>query len=66
MFASRTDHSMEAADQNPSKNVVMVPVPKEDFKKINELAEASWIAKDPNNVEAIKEQRKSLLRKVTF
>ena len=44
----------------------MVPVPKEDFRKINDLAEASWIAKDPNNVQTIRELRRNLLKEVEF
>ena len=44
----------------------MVPVPKEDFRKINDLAESSWIAKDPNNVQTIKELRRNLLKEVEF
>ena len=44
----------------------MVPVPKEDFRKINDLAEASWIAKDPSNVQTIRELRRNLLKEVEF
>ena len=43
---------------------VMVAVPKQDFKLVNDLAEASWIASDPENKQAIKELRRNLLRKV--
>ena len=50
---------MKSEDPNTAK-VVMVPVSKEDFRKVNDLAEASWIARDPNNVETIKELRRNL------
>ena len=43
---------------------VMIPVPKEDFKRVNDLAEAFWIASDPGNKEAIKQLRRRLVRKV--
>ena len=43
---------------------VMVAVPKQDFKLVNDLAEATWISSDPENKQAIKELRRNLLRKV--
>ena len=43
---------------------VMIPVPKEDFKQFNDLAEFYWIDSDPDNKQAIKELRRHLLRKV--
>merc|ERR1711874_927590 len=59
----RSDHEMKGENPNPKiPKVVMVPVPKEDFRKINDLAEASWIAKDPNNVQTIRELRRNLLK----
>ena len=54
---------MKSTDPNLAK-VVMVPVPKEDFRKVNDLAEASWIARDPTNVQTIKELRSNLLKEV--
>ena len=47
-------------------DVTLVPVHKEDFRKINEFAEAAWICRDPDNVENIKEKRRDLLNKVIF
>ena len=44
--------------------VKLVPVHKDDFKKINEFAEAAWIYRDPDNSENIKEIRRNLLREV--
>ena len=56
------------AEETPSPSVppqvVMLAVPKEDFKLVNDLAEAYWIASDPNNKQAIKELRRNLLKKV--
>ena len=48
----------------PSCQFVMVAVPKGDFKLVNDLAEASWIASDPENKQAIKELRRNLIKKV--
>ena len=57
---------MKAEDPTPRPPCpyVMIPVPKEDFKRVNELAEAYWIASDPDNKQAIKELRRNLLKKV--
>ena len=44
--------------------VKLVPVHKDDFKKINEFAEAAWICRDPENSDNIKEKRRNLLREV--
>jgi hypothetical protein len=41
--------------------VIMVPVHCDDFKKLNEFAEAAWICRDPGNNVAIKEKRRQLL-----
>ena len=43
---------------------VMIAVPKEDFKRVNDLAEAYWIASDPGNKESIKQLRRNLVKKV--
>ena len=43
---------------------VMIAVPKEDFKRVNDLAEAYWIASDPDNKESIKQLRRNLVKKV--
>ena len=45
---------------------VMIAVPKEDFKRVNDLAEAYWIASDPGNKESIKQLRRHLVKKVTI
>ena len=59
---------MKAEDPTPRPPCpyVMIPVPKEDFKRVNELAEAYWIASDPDNKQAIKELRRNLLKKVNL
>ena len=54
----------EAPSPRPPCPYVMIPVPKEDFKKVNDLAEAYWVASDPDNEQAIKELRRNLLKKV--
>ena len=54
----------EAPSPRAACQVVMLAVPKEDFKLVNDLAEATWIASDPENKQAIKELRRNLLRKV--
>ena len=46
--------------------VKLVPVHKDDFKKINEFAEAAWIYRDPDNSDNIKEIRRNLLREVVY
>ena len=51
----------EVPTPRPPCPYVMIPVPKEDFKKVNDLAEAYWIASDPDNKQAIKELRRHLL-----
>ena len=59
---------MKAEDPTPRPPCpyVMIPVPKEDFKRVNELAEAYWIASDPGNKESIKQLRRHLVKKVTI
>ena len=46
------------------RNIALVPVHREDFKKINEFAEAAWICRDLQNAEKIKELRRNLLKEV--
>ena len=41
-------------------------VHKDDFKKINEFAEAAWIYRDPDHSDNIKEIRRNLLREVVY
>jgi len=41
--------------------VIMVPVHVDDFKKLNEFAEAAWVCRDLENSTAIKEKRRQLL-----
>jgi len=41
--------------------IVMVPVHADDFKKLNEFAEAAWVMRDPGNADSIKETRRKLL-----
>ena len=57
---NNTGHNMK----NLEDEVTLVPVHKDDFKKINEFAEAAWVCRDPDNSENIKEIRRNLLREV--
>ena len=59
--SSRTSNSTEIMSE---RNIALVPVHREDFKKINEFAEAAWICRDLQNAEKIKEMRRNLLREV--
>ena len=43
------------------EKVIMVPVHVDDFKKMNEFAEAAWVCRDLANSAAIKERRRQLL-----
>ena len=56
--------STNTTDPDQGSDVKLVPVHKDDFKKINEFAEAAWICRDPENIENIKETRRNLLREV--
>ena len=47
-------------------NIAMIPVHQEDFKKMNEFAEAAWICRDWKNAEKIKELRRNLLKEVKY
>ena len=47
-------------------NIAMIPVHQEDFKKMNEFAEAAWICRDLKNAEKIKELRRNLLKEVKY
>merc|ERR1711915_1094563 len=42
--------------------IQLIPVHKDDFKKINEFAEAAWICRDPDNSENIRDLRRELLK----
>ena len=44
------------------KNMVMIPVDLDDFKKLNEFAEATLIVRNPDRAEDIKNVRKRLLQ----
>ena len=50
--------------KNMNEKVILVPVHREDFKKMNEFAEAAWICREPGNSENIKEIRRTLLSEV--
>lgn len=43
--------------------IIMVPVHADDFKKLNEFAESSWVMRDRENEAGIKETRRRLLQK---
>jgi len=43
------------------ESVIMIPVHVDDFKKMNEFAEAAWVMRDRANEDAIKERRRQLL-----
>merc|ERR1711953_1488149 len=57
------DVSPSPPPSRPPPSYVMIPVPKEDFKTVNTLAEAAWIASDPDNEQAIKKLRRELVVK---
>ena len=44
----------------------LVPVHNDDFKKINEFAEAAWIYRDTDDSDNNKEIRRNLLREVLY
>ena len=46
--------------------IVMIPVHEQDFKKLNEFAEAVWIHRDLENREKIREIRRTLLKEVNI
>ena len=43
---------------------ILVPVHKDDFKKMNEFAECAWICREPTKKDEIRETRKALLGQV--
>ena len=49
-------------DEVREKNMVMIPVDLDDFKKLNEFAEATLIVRNPDRAEDIKNVRKRLLQ----
>ena len=49
-------------DEVREKNMVMIPVDLDDFKKLNEFAEATLIVRNPDRAEEIKDMRKRLLQ----
>ena len=44
------------------EEIIMVPVAADDFKKMNEMAEALMIVRHPEKAEQIKEMRRKLLQ----
>ena len=64
----RPPSSSSANQPGPGKKrvekdkVVMVPVHVDDFKKLNEFAEAAWVCRDIENAAEIKEKRRLLLK----
>ena len=59
--------SNAATTTAPDDEVKLVPVHKDDFKKINEFSEAAWIYRDPDNSDNITEIRRNLLyREVVY
>ena len=67
--SASTSTSSASSSSTPAtmseQNVALVPVHQDDFKKINEFAEAAWICRDLRNAERIKEMRRNLLKEVT-
>ena len=55
---------MDPKQNELKKRVILVPVHRDDFKKINEFAESAWICREPDNCEIIKETRRTLLKEV--
>ena len=49
--------------EDREKNMVMIPVDLDDFKKLNEFAEATLIVRNPDRAEEIKNIRRRLLQK---
>ena len=49
-------------DEVREKNMVMIPVDLDDFKKLNEFAEATLIVRNPDRAEEKKNIRRRLLR----
>ena len=62
--SSSTPSLSSSPDIMSHRNVALVPVHQEDFKKINEFAEAAWICRDLKNADKIKEMRRELLKEV--
>ena len=60
---SRTN-KREETRTSMNDHALLVPVHKDDVQKINELAEAAWICRQPNEMEEIKETRQFLLKQV--
>ena len=48
------------------ENMLLVPVHRDDFKKVNEFAEAAWVCRDSNIKEEIQETRRNLLREANI
>ena len=46
------------------EEIIMIPVAADDFKKMNEFAEAAMIVRNPDRAEEIKETRRRLLQQV--
>ena len=64
MLPSKSQKLTQPQKKDLNDRVILVPVHRDDFKKINEFAEAAWICREPGNSEVIKETRRSLLREV--
>ena len=52
---------MATAAAETNQRIVMVPVATNEFRKLNEIAEALMIVKHPQRAEQIKEMRRKLL-----
>ena len=61
---TKTQKQSIPRQKDMNERVILVPVHRDDFKKINELAEAAWICREPGNSENIKEIRRTLLSEV--
>ena len=46
------------------EEIIMIPVAAEDFKKLNEFAEAAMVVRHPEKASEIKEMRRKLLQQV--
>ena len=57
-------HDKKAKETCSTDQILLVPVHKDDFKKINEFAESAWICREPRIREEIIKTRQTLLKKV--
>ena len=62
---SRQENTNQRSTRATERSVALVPVHKDDFKKISEFAESAWICREPNQADTIRGTRRELLREVS-